>query len=192
MGNLTCVCADSLTMIDSPICGALDYGYPKFLLFMRTDGDLVCAGSDLIPTVAELQTALALATVNKIIMVGPMTNGVKAEAERQEESGADTIDGLVTTISQSISIDGRLKFLNEALIREIEKLRCFERLRMWYITHKGFLFGQCEGYNVANFISEQLHDGFGTRGYIPLNYRFIAEDTNPAAQDDGYLTLSNP
>jgi len=179
-------------MTDLPVCGAIDYGYPKFLLFMRTDGTLVCAGSDGIPTKAELDVALALADNNKLIMVGPMTNGVKAEAERQTESGADTVDGQETVITQSMQITGRLKFLNEAVRADLEKLNCFERLKMWYVTSTGYLFGECDGYPVSNFISELLSDGFGTRPYIPVDFRWITEDKNPSAQDDDYLTLTNP
>lgn len=191
MSELTCDCDQELSMVDLPTCDNVDYGFPKFLVFQRTDGTLTCASSDNLPTLAEVQAGLADSGDDKLVLVGPMTNGLKNEAERLEESGPDTIDGQVDVLNQSLEISGKLKFLSEAVRDALEDFNCHDRLRMYYITDKGWWFGQCAGYNVANFVSEWLSDGFGTKSFIPVNYRWIGEGKNPGVLDAGFLTLSN-
>ena len=171
-------------------CGAEDYGYPYLLLFQKPEGVLTgCTGG--VIGVAMIQAAQALANVHRIIVVGPITNGQRIESERSEETGADTIDGMTNVISQTLNLTGKLKFLNEEVRRDLEQLNCYDRLSMWIITSTGWLFGGCEGYNVANFISYLIQDGYGTRSHIPLDYKFIIPGHDPAVQDDDYLTLTN-
>ena len=191
MGNLTCSCSGYVSMSTFPDdCGAEKYGYPYLLLFMKRDGELTsCTGDS--PTLAEIQAAQAAGDDNKLIVVGPMTNGVRAESEREEESGADTVDGGTNVISQTIQITGKLKYLDEDVRSDLEDLNCFTRLRMWVVTNTGWLFGGCDGYNVSNFISGLLHDGYGTRAYIPIDYKFKKPGKDPAVYDDDYLDLVN-
>ena len=171
-------------------CGAESYGFPYLLLFMKRDGELTsCTGDS--PTLAEIQSAQAKSDDDKLIVVGPMTNGVRAESEREEESGADTVDNMTTTISQTIQITGKLKFLDETVRSDLEDLNCFTRLRMWVVTNTGWLFGGCDGYNVSNFISSLLHDGYGTRPYIPIDYKFKKPGKDPAVFDEDFLDLVN-
>jgi len=191
MGSLTCSCTGYLDVAAFPDdCGAENYGYPYLLLFQKRDGELTgCTGDS--PTLAEIQTAMAAGDDNQIVVVGPMTNGVRNESEREEESGADTIDGQTTVISQTIQITGKLKFLDETVRSDLEDMNCFTRLRMWIVTSTGWLFGGCEGYNVSNFISGLLHDGYGTRAYIPIDYKFKKPGKDPAVYDEDYLDLVN-
>lgn len=193
VSDLICICTDTLEMSTFPNnCGAEDYGHPYLLLFMKPEGVITgCSGNG--PTVAQIEALQDAADLdNRIIVLGPITNGIRTESERQEETGADTIDGMTNVISQTIQITGKLKLLDETVRDDLEQLNCFDRLRMWMITSTGWLFGSCEGYNVANFISTLLMDGFGTRSYIPLDYKFRAPGHDPAVQDDDYKTLVNP
>lgn len=189
--DLVCTCADIIDMSAFPNnCGAENYGFPFLLLFMKRDGTLTdCTGDA--PTLANIQDAQEEVDDDKLIVVGPITNGQRVESEREEETGADTIDGMVNTISQTIQITGKLKFLDETIREDLEDLNCFDRLRMWIVTSSGWLFGGCEGYNVANFISGLLHDGYGTRAFVPMDYKFKAPGHDPANYDDDYLTLVN-
>jgi hypothetical protein len=170
-------------------CGANDYGYPYLVLLMKRDGAALCSSGTI--TLAMINTAIAATDQDHMIVLGPITNGVRAESERQEESGADTIDGMMNVISQTIQITGKLKFLNETVIEDLENLNCEDRLRMWIVTNTGWMYGGCNGYNVANFISSQLHDGFGTRGYIPLDYKWKHTGVDRAVQDDDSTALVN-
>ncbi len=191
--DLVCDCtvATPIAMAAFPNnCGAEDYGFPFLLLFMKRDGTLTnCTGDA--PNLANIQAAQAEVDENKLIVIGPVTNGQRAESEREEETGADTIDGMVNVISQTIQIMGKLKFLDETIREDLEDLNCHERLRMWIVTSTGWLFGACEGYNVANFISALLHDGYGTRAYVPMDYKFKNKGHDPANYDDDYKTLVN-
>lgn len=193
MSDLVCDCLPGTPMEMTAFpnnCGAEDYAYPYLLLFMKPEGTLAgCSGDG--PTIAQIQAAQALGDENRIIVLGPVTNGVRVESERQEETGADTIDGMTNVISQTIQITGKLKFLDEEVREDLEQLNCYDRLRMWMISSTGWLFGGCGGYSVANFISALLMDGFGTRAYIPLDYKFRAPGHDPAVQDNDYLTLVN-
>jgi len=193
MSDLVCDCTPGspLEMAAFPNnCGAEDYAHPYLLLFMKPEGTITgCSGDG--PTVAQIQAAQAEIDEDKMIVLGPITNGIRAESERQEETGADTIDGMTNVISQTIQITGKLKFLDETIREDLEQLNCYDRLRMWMVSSTGWLFGGCNGYNVANFISALLMDGFGTRAYIPLDYKFKAPGHDPAIQDDDYLTLVN-
>lgn len=189
MGNLTCTCASDIHMSAFPNnCGANDYGYPKLLLFCKASGaDLATA------TYAAVSARVGIAGANNIIVVGPMTNGMRSEADRQTESGADTIDGLENIISVQHQIDGRLKFLDETIRQDLAQLNCNDRLKMWYVTSTGWFFGDVAGYDVPNFITGLIQEGYGKKSYIPVNYRWIVtEKTDPAVQDDDFLTLVNP
>ena len=191
MNDLVCICADPISMTRFPNnCGSENYGHPYLLLFMKPEGNFTyCSGDGPGPTPEDFQAAIAAPLDNNtIIVLGPITNGIRAESERQEETGADTIDGMTNVISQTIQITGKLKFLDEDIREDLEDFNCYDRLRMWMITDTGWLFGGCEGYSVANFISALLMDGFGTRSYIPLDYKFRAPAHDPAVYDEDYLT----
>lgn len=193
MSDLICDCNCDLDLDMSRFpnsCGAITYGHPKFLLFQKPEGTLAGCSGDA-PTVDQIDVALTEEGDNHMILFGPITNGVRVESERQEESGADTTDGMTDVISQTIQITGKLKFLNEEVREDLEDLNCYDRLSMWIITTTGWIFGGCDGYNVANFISTLLMDGFGTRPYIPLDYKFQIPCHDPANQDDGFVLLRN-
>jgi hypothetical protein len=192
MADLTCLCGSGDELLLNKIpddCGSVDFGYPYLLILQRPEAVNVFAGD--VPTVAEIE-ALQLATdETKMIILGPITNGKKAEKSRQSESGADTIDGLETVYSQNISIEGKLKFHDENIIDDLADLNCYTRLRMWWVSNTGYIFGD---YTVPNFISEFLHDGFGTKSYNPIMFEYVVDRKHKytaTAQDDDYLTLSN-
>jgi len=171
-------------------CGAEDYGYPYLLLFQKPEGTVTgCTGCYV--GVDDIQDMQAETDENRIIVVGPITNGQRVESERETEDGADTIDGMTSVISQTLNLTGKLKYLDEAVREDLERLNCYDRLKMWVITSTGWLFGGCNGYLVANFISGLIQDGYGTRSHIPLDYKFKVPGRDPAFQDDDYLTLVN-
>jgi len=193
MSDLVCDCNCDLDLDMDRFpnsCGAINYGHPKLLLFQKPEGELTLCTGDA-PILAHIQAALTVVGDNHMILLGPITNGVRVESERQEESGADTIDGMTDVISQTIQITGKLKFLDEAVRTDLENLNCYDRLSMWIITTTGWIFGGCDGYNVANFISTLLMEGFGTRAHIPLDYKFQIPCHDPANQDDGFVLLRN-
>lgn len=189
MEELVCVCGAAINMAAFPDdCGRANYGYPFLLLFMKRDG--VITGCSDVPTYAEIQATIG--APNNMIVLGPITNGQRVESERAEETGADTIDGAVDVISQTLQVTGNLKFLDEAVRDTLEDLNCQQRLRMWIITNTGWIFGGCLGYSVANFISGLIQPGYGSRSNIPLDYKWIHKGKDPAGQDDRFVLLVNP
>lgn len=190
MADLTCDCAEELDMIQFP-CKAVDYGYPSKLLLLPLGGDITVAGES--PTLAEVQAAMAASGLDKMILIEEITNGQRVEVNREEESGADTSDGLVDTFSINMAITGRVKLINEAIRSKLAGLNCHKRLKVWFITNKGYIFGGKTGYKAANFIPPMSLEGFGTRGYYPLNYVYAHDLTkdDPAGQNDGFLDLVN-
>ena len=193
MSDLVCDCVLGTPLVMGAFpnnCGAEDYGYPYLLLFQKPEGTITgCTGG--VVGVGMIQDMQAETDEDRIIVVGPITNGQRVESERETEDGADTIDGMTNVVSQTLNLTGKLKFLDEEIRDELEGLNCYDRLSMWIITSTGWLFGGCDGYLVANFISGLIQDGYGTRSHIPLDYKFKVDGHDPAVQDDDYLTLVN-
>lgn len=187
MSTITCSCASDLVMHAFPNnCGQIDYGYPKLLLFMKPEGTAPAL------TVAGFTAAIASAGNNHVIVVGPITNGQRSEADRQTESGADTIDGMENVIQCQHEISGRLKFLDEDIRADLLNLNCYDRLQMWYVTSTDYIFGGTTGYNVPNFITGLIQEGYGKKSYIPISYRWIVDNqTDPATYEAGFLDLVN-
>lgn len=189
--DITCDCAGELAMAKFP-CKAINYGYPNKLLFLPPDGSMTVAGES--PTLAEVQAAIAATGQDKLILIEEFTNGQRVESSREEETGADTADGLTTVTQVYMAITGRIKRLDESVIRDLLKTNCFDRLKMWVITTQGYIFGGKTGFTTSNFFTPLIMEGFGVAGYIPINhiYRHDQTKTDPAAQNDGFITLTNP
>lgn len=192
----TCACAEELFIGAIPDdCGAIDYGYPYLFLLQNPDADNVGNASffGAVPTVNEMEALMLLTNQLHVSVLGPITNGKKTESGRESESGADTIDGLENVLSQTIKIEGKFKLLSDTILAELTALNCRTRVRFWYITSKGYLF-MGAGVTVPAFFSEWLHEGFGTRSYVPIDFQYKVDrtkDYSATAQDDDYLTLAN-
>lgn len=191
MANIVCDCAAGLVLAKFP-CKSEDYGYPTKLLLQDPDGTLTVAGD--CPTLAEIQAGIAAAGEDKVVVIERITNGQRIEAEREEESGADTADGLTDTFSINYTVTGNVKLLDETVRAELAALNCQSRLRLWIITSKGWLFGGATGYIVSGVFPQVTMEGFGTKPYVPLSFTYSSglNCTDPACQDEGFLTLTNP
>lgn len=191
MANIVCDCAGEMELNPFP-CASTNYGYPVKILLMDTDGTLAVAGES--PTLAEVQAGIAAAAPNKLIVIEEITNGQNPEASREEETGADTADGLTNTFGVNMAVTGKIKLLDEAIYAGLLKLNCHQRKKMWVIFSKGFIKGGKKGHITNAFIPPMSSGGFGTRVEIPINwvYQHNLNATDPAGQDDGFLTLTNP
>lgn len=191
MATIVCDCAGEPTMSPFP-CKAVDYGFPKKLILQDPDGSLTVAGES--PTLSEIQAGIAASGEDKLIVIEQITNGQLVESSREEETGADTADGLTNTFGINMAVTGNIKLLDESVRADLLKLNCHERLKMWVITSKGYILGGATGYKIANFFSPMTLGGYGTRAMVPLNlvYQHNLNATDPAGQDDGFLNLVNP
>jgi hypothetical protein len=190
MADITIDCASGLEMTTYP-CVSKDYGYPVKLVIGHTEGTLAVAGET--PTLAEIQVGIAASGIDKLIVIEEITNGVKSENALEEESGADSADGLRSVFGVNIEIAGKIKLLDESVREELARLALYNRIRVWVITSGGWIFGGDKGYKVANFISPMYSDGFGSRPYYNFSfiYKHNMNATDPAREDDGFLDLVN-
>lgn len=190
MAAIVCNCSGEPEMAPFP-CKATDYGFPKKLILQDPQGELTVAGET--PTLSEIQAGMAASGEDKLIVIEQITNGQLVESSREEETGADTADGLTNTFGINMAVTGNIKLLDESVRADLLKLNCNERLKMWIITSKGYIFGGKNGYIIANFFSPMILGGYGTKPMIPINlvYQHNLNATDPAGQDDGFLNLVN-
>ncbi len=191
MADITCDCAGELAIAPFP-CKSTDYGYASKLLLLPPTGTLEVAGET--PTLAEIQAAIAESGENRMVVIEEITNGQRNVGDVEEETGADTADGLTNTFGVNMVLTGRVKLVDEAVRANLEALNCYSRLKMWFITNKGYIFGGATGYRVSNFIKPMILEGFGTRAYYDINqvYSHNLNATDPAGYDAGFTSLVNP
>lgn len=191
MADIVCSteCAGGVSMSSFPTsCLQTDFGFPKMAIIGAVGVDFGFSGT---PAVSDFQAAISTGG-SDMIVINDIANGAKIAGERQEISDADTSDNLPETISEREGITGNLKRFNSTILNDLEALNCHNRVRLWYVTNKGYLFGGTLGYLASNYFGDWVHDGFGNRSYIPLSFMWMRESkTTDTAQDDDYLTLTN-
>ena len=191
MADITCT-TQCTTWIDAHViptsCNAVDFGFPKMLILAAPDTVFSFASGNLVPTVAEFTTA-----GSDIFIIADIANGVKLPSEKQELTGADTPDNLPETLSETAGISGNIVRFNLDILNDLEKLNCYTRLKLWYVTNKGWCFGGLTGFTVNNYVEDWVHDGFGGRSKIPFIMKWVkpASTTTDAAKDVLYLDLNN-
>lgn len=189
--DITCDCSEGASIVKFP-CKGVNYGFPTKLLVMDPNGTLSVAGES--PTLSEVQAGIAASGEDKVAVIEEITNGQRNPGDVEQETGADTADGLTDTTAINMVVTGRIKRFDEALRTSLAELNCLPRLRMWIITSKGYIFGGATGYLIANFIPPMTMPGFGQRNFIDLSlpYQHNLNADDPAGQNDGFLTLTNP
>ena len=192
MADIVCSteCAAGVTMAAFPTsCAQTDFGFPKLVLLAPAGVTITVASDNVVPTVAEFQTAI---TAGSCIVINDVANGIKLPSETVEISDADTADNLPDVITSREGISGNLKTFNLAILNDLEQLNCHTRLNLWFVTNKGYCFGSTAGYRVGNYFKDWEHAGYGNRSMIPFEFKWIRDDkTTGNAQDDDYLTLVN-
>lgn len=194
MADIVCSteCASGMTMNAFPNdCTQTDFGFPKLIIVApasTTDGVIATSGSD-VPTVSDFQSAI---TAGSCVVIADVSNGQKLAGEQQTISDADTYDNLPEVISEREGIQGNLKRINDDTLNDLEKLNCHKRAKLWYVTNKGYCFGNQNGYHASLYFSDWQHDGFGNRSMIPFTFMWMRPSkTSGIIQDDDYLTLTN-
>lgn len=169
-------------------CNGVDFGFPKMVILAAPDTVFTFQSDHLVPSVAEFTTA-----GSDIFIITPIANGVKMPNERTEITGADTGDNLPELISIMTGISGNITRFNKDVLNDLETLSCYSRLRLWFVTNKGWCFGGLTGYYVGNVVNDWIHEGFGNRSKIPFEFKWFKEldKTTECAQDMAYLDLNN-
>ena len=190
MSEIAIDCAGELDMKQFP-CYSNDYGYPVKLVIGQPKGIFAVVGET--PTLAEIEAGLIDTGLNKLIVIEELTNGARAENDVQEESGADTADGLRTVFATNILTSGKVKLLDESLRADLAVLAKYARLKTWTITSGGWIFGGKTGYRTSNYISPLFAEGFGTRAAHDISFihQHNMNQTDPAGFDEGFLDIVN-
>ena len=191
MADLTDICSVAIPMVNAPVCGDARYGYPKHVIVAKTKAVIAQVGDT--PTPAEFTTAFAAADDDKAVIIRDWTNGVRAELSRGEPTGADTVSGLPVVVDIQHEFTGNIRKFSEELREDLLNLNQLPEVKFWIITNTGWCFGE-DGYTGVNFLAPLLMDGFGTQPYMPVRFAYDVplDQTDAAAQDNGYLTLTNP
>jgi hypothetical protein len=191
MADVDCaaICGGGMSFAPIPsACGAIDPGYPYSVLLTKAGESLATAD------LAGVQAQMAAIDDTKAILIGPFTNGIKKPTEKETESGADTPDGLETVTQRSTGISGNLKTFNQAVLDKMAELGCHDRAQMWVIYSNGYLEGGTDGHLVTVSLDDFTHDGYGTKGKVPLDFNYVirkGQKTEFSTQDSGFLTLNN-
>ena len=169
-------------------CASLDFGFPAMVILAAPDTVFSFASDHLVPSVSEFTTA-----GSDIFIISDIANGVKMAPELQTITGADTPDNLDEVISEMDGISGNIVRFNTSTYGDLERLNCFKRLRMWYVTNKGYCFGGLTGYLVKNYIADWVHEGYGNRSKFPFEFKWFKDRTatTGTAVDLTYLDLTN-
>lgn len=194
------ILADScsnLTMIDQPKCGN-DYGSPYMLAMMHHTGSITKSGT--VPTVSEMETAIALGSTDsasQMIVVRVSKNTTREEGSAEEVSAENTLLGISYKYNQTMTIAGNFVEFDEDLKRKLELLGQNEKVRLWIITDKNYLFGE-DGYICSCDVDKSTLTTTGS--VIPFRFQYITNrnETDYASQDttggtagEGYKGLTN-
>ncbi len=187
MDTLIVNCTDALSQPNTPTCGQ-DYGERVVrVAFMKEGGTFSVAASD-VPTAAEFETAIA---ADEITVYNAITNGHRIEQGATELSGDDTETGGTERWDVEYRVEGRIKRVDQALIRATEILDRFSVIRMWFFTEKDFCFGGVTGYKAVPNFSELILEGKGQPGYISFTCDYTAIGADYAGYDEDYSVLDN-
>lgn len=183
-------CLDALDMENTP-CISDEIGYPVKFVVQHINGNLVVAGVN--PTVAEFQSGIAAVGVDKLIILEQVTNGDRKIKDTEEESGADSADGLRNVFGCNIETTAKIKSFNEDMRSKLATLSLHNRIKVWTITSNGWVLGGKKGYRTANWIAPLVMEGFGKRATHDISFihKHNLSETDPATKDSGYLNLAN-
>ena len=187
MDQLIFACSDALPQPNTPACGA-DYGERVMrIALMKEGGSFTVAASD-VATAAEFETAI---TSGAITIVNGITNGHRVEQGATELSGDDTESGGTERWDVEYRVEGRIKRVDEAVLRMTEKLDRFSTLRMWFFTEKNYCYGGVTGYKVSPNFSELIFEGKGQPPYVSFFCDYTAIGADYAGYDEDYSALDN-
>lgn len=182
-------CSATIDLEPTTTCGDVKYAHPVMLLFAKPGQEITAVGA--IPTAAEVATAMALATIARVIVMNPISDG-KITVEPIE---IQNYNDLPEKIHERATIEGMLKYLDDALIDSLRQLSIHKRLQFWFVDAMGRFYGAKAGYAVtATWGTLPTKDfGFSTKAAIPVKVSWNVDSTVvfTTAVDPDYLDLDN-
>lgn len=191
MNKLSYACSGALSAITAYDCPT-DLGNRVDLLIVGKDGETDSVTTGDIPTVSDFQTAMALTTDAKLVVIPKVTNGLCQKVSSTELSGMDTLTGGKEEHDVIKEISGTLKHLTQDLLEKTGEYSQHSILRVWIVTNKGYCFGGSKGYKCSSRGAFTPIEIDGTKSHVKFSLQYnsdlVEEDTN---QDDDYLDLDN-
>jgi len=189
------LCSDGICNVVIP-CKGTNFGKKIVKFFVaRVDAADFASEASLI-TEADWTTRMAISCtgvtkVDRIVAVGDVHDGTKPPEETTTEEapyGGDERTSTKQTVTFSI------KRWDAALVTSINTLRCFEGLKMWYLTETGWLFGGVGGFDQVSSVWGMIqHPGtIGTRLKSDNTMSWIQEDQSVPVFTPFLATKVNP
>lgn len=142
-------CSSGVPTVAIPACGDVDYGQAIVKIFIaRLDStgfnDETDFSSETTWNTKLGYSATGSSYVERIVAIGDLYNGLKPATEDETEPAPYGGDEL---ISRKHTVTFEIKRFNRQLFDSINQLRCRNQYKMWFLTNKGYCFGDWEGYN---------------------------------------------
>ena len=161
------------------------------MVVQKVAGSLTVAGDT--PTVAEITTGLAASGDDKCIVLGPYAGGQWGEPQVTTVNGDDTVRGLTEQVFSINQVTGKFSELTETEREELATVNTNNRVKAWIIDDAGYVWGEASGYEGALNIDpkSKTRDNFMS---MPFSFEWLdnLDSTDKAAQDSGFLSLTNP
>lgn len=186
-------CSDGICDIPVP-CAGIDFGKRIVKLFIaRIDAaDFVSTTS--LNTQADWATRLAYSCtgVNKqdrIIAVGDVHDGLKPKSDIKTEEAPYGGD---ETVERKQMITFNIKRWDAALIDGLNAVRCLDKIKFWYLTDTGYLFGDVTGFqNVTAIWGDLEHPGAGNRIKSENTFSWLMADQSKPVYNPWLATMTN-
>lgn len=141
--SVTCSCDDNVVSVPNTKCVATDYGNQIVAIFyQKMEGEAFdgTSGND-ITVEADWDTKLVADGVDRIGLIPYLTGAERPSQTGNVESDNDVPYGgeELIDVPQSITFD--TKYLSAGYFAQIEKLKCSNAYRIWFLDNKNYVWG---------------------------------------------------
>jgi len=185
MNTLTFVSSADLPDPIAPLAKT-DLGSRVVKIFLAREGDTITVAGTDYPTVAEITSAIS---ASDIVAIDGVANGKRVLISRTEFTGDDTETGGIEVYDRIMGVEGNIIRFDAVTQLALEKIDKHSKVRMWFVTEKGYLFGGVTGYQSSAVIDPILIEGFGTQSKIPFQFQYFHNGRDSFNLDTGYLAL---
>ena len=173
MNDLLFSCAEDLSQAETPIC-ATDYGHAVKIILSKTP--VLSAGN--VPNANEFNDAY---NAGQIVIISGFTNFKREKVGETELSGEELESGVRELLDNEYSLTGRIKRLDNAVLRLTEVLNFYKILYLYYITDHDYCFGGYKCEPRVSLITQNV-----TPLYVDFQFNFYATGADYSAQDASY------
>jgi hypothetical protein len=175
MSNLSCLCTDPLQSPGNVKCDAGDYGNQIVIIaFQKMTGtDFDGTSGNTITVEADWNTKLAADNDDRIVIFKNLSNGIMPATEPNVDEGNAVAYGGIDVIDQMREINASVKYFTPADLAILDKVACWDQVRMWFFTNRNWVFGDVVSTGAGiPFVSVIKHslamEGIGTKPNVPI------------------------